>query len=77
MRITKDEARILAYGLCEVKHEIVEGLHYDEKKDALAAINKLQELEDKLDCFSKDRRRSGRRTQNGFYDTIRRYIKSK
>jgi hypothetical protein len=74
MRLTKDEARILAQALYCSKHDIVDNLYLDDKSNANKAIRKLQELEDNLTAFSDDRRRRGRKSRNGMNDTVRRFV---
>ena len=71
MRITKDEAYILASALEEAKYEMNNAVG---SSDALIfrALTKLQE---RLAEFGKDERRNGRKSQNSYYDIIKRYSK--
>jgi len=69
MRITKDEARILAAAMEEAKYEL-----------ATLSFNfyeKLEELQNKLREFGTDQRRTGRTSMDSFDDCIRRFIKAK
>ncbi len=54
MRITKEEAMILGYALSKVKYDLV--FDFEKKEQALKAINKLNDLEIKLDDYSLDER---------------------
>jgi hypothetical protein len=72
MRLTKDEARILAVALEEFKYKVVEGnSNYKE----LNVFNKLNDLEYKLFLFGDDKRRLGRTSQDNFNDCIIRFTK--
>lgn len=69
MKITKDEAYILSYILDEAKYDIVQ--NRDNKHNLFAALSNLQV---KLDLYSVDLRRIGRKSQNSFSDVLRRFI---
>lgn len=70
MRITKDEARILAEAISEEKYNIVRNL---DPKLTIQVMNALQALEDKLTEYGQDARRNGRTSQNDFTDLLKRY----
>jgi hypothetical protein len=72
MRITKDEARILAEAMSDYKYKVVEGnTSYKE----LSVFNKLYDLQYKLELFGDDKRRNGRTTEDNFHDLIVRFAK--
>jgi hypothetical protein len=71
MRLTKDEARILAEAMAEYKYKVVENPHYKE----LRVFDKLFDLQYKLEMFGDDKRRNGRTTQDNFNDLIKRLAK--
>lgn len=68
MKLTKDEARILAAAIGDFKYRIVEETMRD-----LRLMDKLNELEDRLEEFGKDKRRTGRTSQNDWSDLIKRF----
>ena len=68
MKLTKDEARILAAAIGDFKYRIVEETMRD-----LRCMDKLNELEDRLEEFGKDKRRTGRTSQNDWSDLIKRF----
>ena len=71
MRLTKDEARILAQSLNEYKYNVV-----NEFKDfkELGVFNKLHDLQYKLETFGDDKRRYGRTSQDSLYDCFKRFV---
>jgi hypothetical protein len=71
MRLTKDEARILAEAMAEYKYKVVENPHYKE----LGVFDKLFNLQYRLEMFGDDKRRNGRTTQDNFNDLIKRLAK--
>ena len=73
MRLTKDEARILAEAMEEYKYKVVENPHYKE----LGVFDKLFDLQYKLEMFGDDKRRNGRTSQDNFHDCIIRFTKTK
>jgi hypothetical protein len=73
MRLTKDEARILAEAMAEYKYKVVENPYYKE----LGVFDKLFDLQYKLEMFGDDKRRNGRTTQDNFNDLILRFTKTK
>ena len=73
MRLTKDEARILAEAMEEYKYKVVENPNYKE----LGVFNKLHDLQYKLEMFGDDKRRNGRTSQDNFHDCIIRFTKTK
>ena len=72
MRLTKDEARILAEAMAEYKYKVVENPHYKE----LGVFDKLFDLQYRLEMFGDDKRRNGRTTQDNFHDCIIRFTKT-
>ena len=71
MRLTKDEARILAQALNEYKYNVVNELK--ELKE-LNAFNKLHDLQYKLEMFGDDKRRNGRSSLDSLYDCFKRFV---
>jgi hypothetical protein len=71
MRLTKDEARILAQSLNEYKYNVV-----NEFKDfkELGVFNKLHDLQYKLETFGDDKRRYGRTSEDNLYDCFKRFV---
>jgi hypothetical protein len=72
MRLTKDEARILAEAMADYKYKVVENPHYKE----LGVFDKLFDLQYKLEMFGDDKRRNGRTTEDNFHDCIIRFTKT-
>ena len=70
IRLTKDEARILSGAVCTAKYEMLEG-----RKNPLTYLEKLTELENKLDLYGNDKRRNGRGTFNDWGDLVERFCK--
>ena len=75
MNITKDEASILAIALDDAKYAICEKFSAS-KQEALSTIGSLSALQEKLESYSKDLRRTGRKSRNDFHDMMRRFIKN-
>lgn len=71
MRLTKDEARILAQSLNEYKYNVV-----NEFKDfkELGLFPKLLHLQIKLEMFGDDKRRNGRSSLDSLYDCFKRFV---
>jgi hypothetical protein len=69
MKLSKDEARILAEAVRQQKYEMVK----DAFKKAPAIFKALKQLEDRLEEFGKDKRRQGRTSQNDWSDCLERY----
>ncbi len=67
MKLTKDEARILSEVLSEGKYEMVKDYNN------FNFMEKLEDLQNKLYEFGKDRRRTGRTSQNDWYDLVTRF----
>jgi hypothetical protein len=67
MKLTKDEARILAAALEEYKYEIVNKF-YD-----LKLMPKLDQLQERLEKSGKDERRTGRTSLDDFHDCLKRF----
>lgn len=72
MRLTKDEARILAEAMEDFKHKVIDDFH---NKDYLLLFNKLVDLQYKLEMFGDDKRRNGRTSQDDFSDLLKRFSK--
>lgn len=72
MRVTKDEARILAEAMEEFKHKVIDDY---TKDDYLHLFNKLIDLQHKLETFGDDKRRQGRTSQDDFSDLLKRFSK--
>jgi len=68
MKLTKDEARILASAMNDFKFRCGEQWHLDGLFDA------FENLELKLEEFGKDNRRNGRTSQNDWNDLLKRFI---
>lgn len=73
MRITKDEATILAGAINVAKYEW-KPFSSDDNTDL---FNTLTALENRLEVFGKDKRRQGRTSINYWADILKRYVKSK
>ena len=69
MKLTKDEARILADCLFEQKYTII-----NEHSTIPGLYNKLVALENRLAEFCDDKRRKGRTSQDDFYDMLKRFV---
>ena len=72
MRLTKDEARILAEAMEEYKYKVV-GSNGAYKE--LGVFDKLHDLQYKLEMFGDDKRRNGRTTEDNFHYLIVRFAK--
>lgn len=70
MKITKDEARILAAALREEKYAI-------NHRSITHLFDKLEDLGGRLEQFSEDKRRNGRKSLNDFNDCLKRYAATK
>ena len=71
MRLTKDEARILAQALNEYKYNVVN--EFNDFKE-LGVFNKLHDLQYKLEMFGDDKRRYGRTSEDNLYDCFKRLV---
>jgi hypothetical protein len=71
MRLTKDEARILAQALNEYKYNVVN--EFNDFKE-LGVFNKLHDLQHKLEMFGDDKRRYGRTSEDNLYDCFKRFV---
>lgn len=71
MRLTKDEARILAQSLNEYKYNVVN--EFNDFKE-LGVFNKLHDLQYKLEMFGDDKRRYGRTSEDNLYDCFKRFV---
>lgn len=74
MRITKDEARILAAALEGQKYDLAQ-LVGRTKMETIIAIEGLETLEMKLEAIGKDARRKGRKKQDGIREVLERFLK--
>lgn len=72
MRVTKDEARILAQAVNEYKYNVVN--QFKDIKE-LGVFKKLHDLQDKLEMFGDDKRRYGRKSEDNLYDCFKRFVK--
>jgi hypothetical protein len=72
MRLTKDEARILAQAMEEYKYKVVN--EFNDFKE-LGLFNKLHDLQYKLEMFGDDKRRYGRTSQDDLNDLFVRFAK--
>ena len=72
MRLTKDEARILAQAMEEYKYKVVN--EFNDFKE-LGVFNKLHDLQYKLEMFGDDKRRYGRTSQDDLNDLFVRFAK--
>jgi hypothetical protein len=68
MRLTKDEARILAAAIADYKYKIAEDSPMNSN-----LMDRLNDLELRLEKFGKDQRRTGRTSQNDWSDLIKRF----
>ena len=71
MRLTKDEARILAQALNEYKYNVVN--EFKEFKE-LGVFIKLHDLQYKLEMFGDDKRRNGKSSLDSLYDCFKRFV---
>lgn len=69
MKLTKDEARILASALDDAKYELAD-------RSIPNLYNKLEDLQNRLETAGKDHRRAGRTSMNDFSDCLKRYAKA-
>jgi len=72
MNITKDEARIISMALGDYKYSVAEKAPTTELANKV--IGAFNRFEGKLDQFSKDERRTGRKSRNDFSDAITRFV---
>ena len=72
MRLTKDEARILAQALNEYKYNVVN--EFNDFKELDGVFNKLNDLQYKLEMFGDDKRRYGRTSEDNLYDCFKRFV---
>ena len=71
MRLTKDEARIIAQALNEYKYNVVN--EFNDFKE-LGVFNKLHDLQYKLEMFGDDKRRYGRTSEDNLYNCFKRFV---
>ena len=72
MNITKDEARILAAALNDQQYEYY---HLAETKEiANDRAHAIHDLIKRLDIYSHDERRTGRRSSNQWSDMMKRFV---
>lgn len=76
MKLTKDEARILAAAIKDAKYGINDEFKGSSTNDRHNLFNALENLEDRLLKFAADMRRTGRTSQNWFSDCIKRFVKA-
>ncbi len=65
MKLTKDEARILARAMDDFKFT------FNRQYEGL--FDKLEDLENRLEKYGKDKRRTGRTSQNDWTDLLKRF----
>lgn len=75
MKLSKDEARILAHTLNDSKKSLHDEIAFYYKE--FDCIDVLTSLQLKLSKFGNDKRREGRTSLNDFNDCLRRYVKLK
>jgi uncharacterized coiled-coil DUF342 family protein len=68
MKLTKDEARILAAAIEEYRYDITE-----DSRNIPNLMTKLEELTEKLSDYGKDQRRTGRTSQDYWTDMLKRF----
>ncbi|MBE2188444.1 MAG: hypothetical protein IAE98_03170 [Candidatus Kapabacteria bacterium] len=73
MKITKDEAIILAQAIGEQKYEFNDSLSTDKAQRNLS-IGAFTDLEKRLSDYGKDKRRQGRTSKNHFSDILKRFV---
>ena len=71
MRLTKDEARILAQALNEYKYNVVN--EFNDFKE-LGVFNKLHDLQYKLEMFGDDKIWYGRTSEDNLFDCFKRFV---
>lgn len=71
MKLTKDEARILAAALEDAKFILYDKVRPNEKEPL---ANAMESLQARLTEAGNDQRRVGRTSQDDFTDMLRRYI---
>jgi len=76
MKLTKDEARILAAALRDAKYEINDEFKGSSTDEQNNLFNALENLENRLLKFGADMRRTGRTSSNWFSDCVKRFIKT-
>ena len=74
MKLTKDEARILARGIDDYMDNVI--CKAATKEEANEMYSAFKRFQDKLWEFSADKRRQGRKSQNDYNDCLRRFVKS-
>lgn len=67
MKLTKDEARVLSAAVGDFKFRSTLN---DSSPEGL--FNKLEDLENRLEKFGKDKRRTGRTSQDDYNDLLKR-----
>lgn len=70
MKLTKDEARILSAAVGDFKFRSTQSGYVPE-----GLFNKLEDLENRLENLGKDKRRTGRTSQDDFNDLLKRFSK--
>lgn len=72
MNITKDEARIISIALADYKYSVAEKAPTRELANKV--VTAFTRFEQKLDEFSRDERRNGRKSRNDYADCISRFV---
>jgi hypothetical protein len=71
MKLTKDEAYILACAIQDSKYNLVDACQSTDSN----LMTALDDLEERLFELAKDQRRKGRKSQNSYTDILKRYSK--
>jgi hypothetical protein len=70
MKLTKDESRILSAAVGDFKFRSTLSGHMPD-----GLFDKLEDLENRLEKFGKDKRRTGRTSQDDYDDLLKRFSK--
>jgi len=74
MKLTKDEAAVLCQALHECKYQLNEKVQDHARSLGISSMRAFEDLETRLNDFSNDKRRTGRKSQNSFTDILKRFI---
>lgn len=74
MKLTKDEAAVLCQALNIAKYELNEKVLDHARSLGISSMRAFDDLETRLNDFSNDKRRTGRKSQNSFTDILKRFI---
>lgn len=73
MKLTKDEAMILAVALEEYKFDVVRRLNLD-KELSVQAMTVFNNLQSNLEDYSNDQRMNREKTVRSYQDRVRKYV---